>query len=150
MTLRLNWDIKDYFKVMKYAFLKATLIQILIGSTNYIPTLPTGSGNLPTTGQLLATDKRFSTLVLALETAFGNETGLAAPFTVFAPTNKAFAKIDENTLNGLLEKPEDLQNGKIVTQSSKYSDDSFRSFVSSHCRWKSCQNTSRRLYSRGC
>jgi len=80
------------------------------GSTNYIPTLPTGSGNLPTTGQLLATDKRFSTLVLALETAFGNETGLAAPFTVFAPTNKAFAKIDENTLNGLLEKPEDLQN----------------------------------------
>ena len=104
---------------MKYAFLKATLIQILIGSTNYIPTLPTGSGNLPTTGQLLATDKRFSTLVLALETAFGNETGLAAPFTVFAPTNKAFAKIDENTLNGLLEKPEDLQNGKTVTQSSK-------------------------------
>ena len=83
----------------------------MIGSANYIPTLPTGSGNLPTTGQLLATDGRFSTLVLALETAFGNETGLAAPFTVFAPTNKAFAKIDENTLKGLLEKPEDLQNG---------------------------------------
>merc|ERR1712203_464565 len=51
---------------------------------------------------------RFSTLLLALELAFGNETGLAPPFPVFAPTAQAFNKLDNSTLSSLLQSPEDL------------------------------------------
>jgi len=76
------------------------------------PRTRTGSDNagssLPTTGQVLATDKRFSTLLLALEIAFGNETGLDPPFTVFAPTAQAFNKLNNSTLTALLQNPEEL------------------------------------------
>ena len=68
--------------------------------------------SLPTTGQVLATDKRFATLLLALETAFGNETSLEPPFTVFAPTVQAFNKLDPDTLSGLLEDPDSLAQGE--------------------------------------
>jgi len=49
-------------------------------------------------------NKDFSTLVAALKAA-DLVTALQGdgPFTVFAPTNEAFAKIDSNTLNSLLE-----------------------------------------------
>ena len=67
--------------------------------------------SLPTTGQVLATDKRFSTLLLALEIAFGNETGLDPPFTVFAPTAQAFNKLNNSTLTALLQNPEELAQG---------------------------------------
>ena len=91
---------------------------ILTGSNNFIPTVPIGRG--PTTGEVLASDPRFSTLLIALGAAFGNETGLEAPFTVFAPTNKAFAKIDEETLAGLLEDPDALQEGRNNYLSEKF------------------------------
>ena len=90
---------------------------ILTGSNNFIPTVPIGRG--PTTGEVLASDPRFSTLLIALGAAFGNETGLEAPFTVFAPTNKAFAKIDDETLAGLLEDPDALQEGRNNYLSAK-------------------------------
>mgnify|MGYP001194068341 CR=1 FL=1 len=50
-------------------------------------------------------NKNFSTLVTALKSAdlVGALQG-DGPFTVFAPTNDAFAKIDSKTLNSLLEK----------------------------------------------
>ena len=49
-------------------------------------------------------NKNFSTLVTALKSAdlVGALQG-DGPFTVFAPTNDAFAKIDPKTLNSLLE-----------------------------------------------
>ena len=49
-------------------------------------------------------NKNFSTLVTALKSAdlVGALQG-DGPFTVFAPTNDAFAKIDSKTLNSLLE-----------------------------------------------
>ena len=49
-------------------------------------------------------NKNFSTLVTALKSAdlVGALQG-NGPFTVFAPTNDAFAKIDSKTLNSLLE-----------------------------------------------
>lgn len=58
----------------------------------------------------------FSTLVAALKAAdlVGALQG-DGPFTVFAPTNGAFAKIDESTLNNLL-KPENKETlTKILT-----------------------------------
>ena len=62
---------------------------------------PSGSGTLVTT---LVADEQFSSLVAALQAANITEETLAdlAPLTLFAPTNEAFAKIDNETLNGLL------------------------------------------------
>jgi len=55
---------------------------------------------------IAASNKSFSTLVTAVKAA-GLVDALKAegPYTVFAPTNDAFAKIDQNTLGALL-KPE--------------------------------------------
>merc|ERR1712004_906293 len=75
-----------------------------------------GGGNsgaaagLPTTGEVLATDDRFSTLLAAITTAFPNGTNLEPPFTVFAPTNAAFAKLPEGSVEKLLEDPESLRD----------------------------------------
>ena len=104
------------------------------GSRNFIPSVSTGDKNLPTTGQVLATDKRypktsvefeilqsfcprFSTLLTALGAAFGEETGLSAPFTVFAPTNSAFAKLGNETIINLLGDTDALQQGEHDTSS---------------------------------
>lgn len=58
----------------------------------------------------------FSTLVTALKAAdlVGALQG-DGPFTVFAPTNAAFAKIDENTLNSLLEAKNQKALANILT-----------------------------------
>jgi len=60
---------------------------------------------LPTSNiaELVSSDPRFSTLLAAVGAA-GLADTLAGegPFTVFAPTNDAFAKIPEDALNGLL------------------------------------------------
>ena len=61
-------------------------------------------------------NKNFSTLVTALKSA-----DLVAalqgkgPFTVFAPTNDAFAKIDSKTLNSLLEEKNQKVLSNILT-----------------------------------
>jgi len=65
---------------------------------------------LPTTGEVLATDDRFSTLLAAITVAFPNGTNLEPPFTVFAPTNSAFAKLPEGSVDKLLEDPESLRD----------------------------------------
>merc|ERR1712088_433938 len=75
-----------------------------------------GGGNsgaaagLPTTGEVLSTDNRFSTLLAAITVAFPNGTNLEPPFTVFAPTNSAFAKLPEGSVDKLLEDPESLRD----------------------------------------
>merc|ERR1711973_26402 len=60
--------------------------------------------------EIAAGDARFSTLLAAVKAAGLAET-LSGPgtFTVFAPTNDAFAKIPADALNGLLAKPGDLK-----------------------------------------
>ncbi len=54
---------------------------------------------------IAASDNNFSTLVAAVKAA-GLVDALSGegPFTIFAPTNDAFGKIDEITLNSLLER----------------------------------------------
>ena len=61
-------------------------------------------------------NKDFSTLVTALKAADLVEAlqGVG-PFTVFAPTNDAFAKIDSETLNSLLEKDNQKSLANILT-----------------------------------
>ena len=58
---------------------------------------------------VLAADPRFSTLVTAVTAADLINTVKEAPaFTIFAPTNDAFAKVPEATLQGLLADKEAL------------------------------------------
>ena len=61
-------------------------------------------------------NKDFSTLVTALKAAdlVGALQG-DGPFTVFAPTNDAFAKLDSNTLSSLLEKENQKALANILT-----------------------------------
>lgn len=57
--------------------------------------------------EIAAADEQFSTLVTALEAA--DLTGLLASdgaYTVFAPTNEAFAQLPDGTLDALLEDPD--------------------------------------------
>merc|ERR1712001_512143 len=68
---------------------------------------PSGSLSLDET---LAADDRFTTLVAALAAAFDNRPTAdvlngTAPLTLFAPTNSAFAKVGNETLDGLLKDP---------------------------------------------
>jgi uncharacterized surface protein with fasciclin (FAS1) repeats len=52
-----------------------------------------------------------STLAAAVEAVGLNKTlNTGGPFTVFAPTNEAFAELPEGTLEALLEDPEALTN----------------------------------------
>ncbi len=66
---------------------------------------------------IAASDNNFSTLVAAVKAA-GLVEALSGegPFTIFAPSNSAFAKIDEITLNSLLER----KNRRTLTNILKY------------------------------
>ncbi|GEM86168.1 fasciclin domain-containing protein [Meiothermus granaticius] len=67
-----------------------------------------------TIAEIVASNPQFSTLLTALKAA-GLEQTLAekGPFTVFAPTNEAFAKIPKATLEALLK--DKAQLTKILT-----------------------------------
>lgn len=59
---------------------------------------------------LLALDPNFSTLVDAIETAgLTTELAEAGPITIFAPTNDAFEKLPEGTVDDLIKNPEKLK-----------------------------------------
>lgn len=59
--------------------------------------------------EIAVSDDRFSTLVTAVQQANLVETlSQGGPFTVFAPTNEAFSKIPEETLNEILADEEQL------------------------------------------
>lgn len=61
-------------------------------------------------------NENFSTLVTALKAAeLVKALQGDGPFTVFAPTNAAFAKIDSETLNSLLEKKNQKALANILT-----------------------------------
>jgi len=61
-----------------------------------------------------ADDERFTTLVKAVEAADLAETLKGdGPFTVFAPTNQAFAKLPEGTVKSLL-KPENKDKLRAI------------------------------------
>lgn len=64
--------------------------------------------------EVASSDEQFSTLVTAVQEAGLVETlSGEGPFTVFAPTNAAFEKLPEGTLEDLLSKPEELK--KVLT-----------------------------------
>lgn len=68
----------------------------------------------PSIVEIAANDARFSTLVTAIEAAGLVETlSSDGPFTVFAPTNAAFAKLPEGTLDELI-RPENRSRLQAV------------------------------------
>ncbi|MCD0162821.1 MULTISPECIES: fasciclin domain-containing protein [unclassified Deinococcus] len=63
-----------------------------------------------TIASIVANDPNFSTLLAAVQAAGLVDTlNSAGPFTVFAPTNAAFAKVPEADLNALLNDPAQLK-----------------------------------------
>ena len=74
----------------------------------------TASAQTSTIAGIVSKDPQFSTLLSALKIA-GLDKTLAGkgPFTVFAPTNAAFAKIPKATLNALLKNKKQLT--KVLT-----------------------------------
>merc|ERR1711973_657047 len=61
---------------------------------------PIPSGNI---AEVVSGDERFSTLLAAVGAAgLADTLTTGGPFTVFAPTNEAFAKVPQDALNGLL------------------------------------------------
>ena len=67
--------------------------------------------SMKTVGEVLAEDGRFTTLLAALQ-ATGLDTALAeaGPFTIFAPTDEAFARLPAGTVQSLLANPDALKN----------------------------------------
>jgi uncharacterized surface protein with fasciclin (FAS1) repeats len=72
-----------------------------------------GGGSVPggnTIAAIVSNDPNFSTLLSAVQAAGLVETlSSAGPFTVFAPTNAAFAKVPADQLNALLNDPAQLK-----------------------------------------
>jgi len=67
---------------------------------------PFPTGNI---AQVVTGDKRFSTLLAAVGAAgLADTLATGGPFTVFAPTNDAFAKVPKDALDGLLADKEAL------------------------------------------
>jgi len=67
---------------------------------------PIPSGNI---AEVVTGDKRFSTLLAAVGAAgLADTLSSGGPFTVFAPTNEAFAKVPKEVLDGLLADKEAL------------------------------------------
>jgi len=67
---------------------------------------PIPSGSI---ADVVSGDERFSTLLATVGAAgLANTLATGGPFTVFAPTNEAFAKVPQDALNGLLADKEAL------------------------------------------
>jgi uncharacterized surface protein with fasciclin (FAS1) repeats len=76
---------------------------VLAGHRHHAQSRPPGRGGGQTIADIAVGNPDFSTLVTALKAAGLVETlQSGGPFTVFAPTNAAFAKIPAATLSGLL------------------------------------------------
>ena len=64
--------------------------------------------------EIVAGDERLSTLLAAVAHAgLAGTLASAGPFTVFAPTNEAFAKVSKDVLDGLLEHDHNHDHGAI-------------------------------------
>lgn len=78
------------------------------------PALAGGGSTVPggnTIAAIVSNDPNFSTLLAAVQAAGLVETlSQPGPYTVFAPTNAAFAKVPQDQLTALLNNPEQLRD----------------------------------------
>ncbi|MCS7057355.1 MAG: fasciclin domain-containing protein [Meiothermus sp.] len=96
--------------------LKALLVvgSLVLAALGLTLTNAQGTTQNQTIAQIVATNPNFSTLLSALKAAGLEETlSGPGPFTVFAPTNAAFAKIPKADLDKLLANKQELT--KVLT-----------------------------------
>jgi len=114
-------NLKRQFKTIMIATVALAMVTFVGCSTKDDPTTPPG----PTKDivQIAKETPVLSTLVTAIETAgLGQALSGDGPFTVFAPTNAAFDKLEEGVLQTLLDNPTILAqvlqyhvlNGKVM------------------------------------
>jgi uncharacterized surface protein with fasciclin (FAS1) repeats len=93
----------------KILFLILMVATVSMVSARAVPESSMETEQDATIVDLAASDERFSTLVTAVQAAGLAETlGGEGPFTLFAPTNDAFAALPEGTVEALLEDTEAL------------------------------------------
>lgn len=91
---------------MRKAMLSAALLVSSVALAGGGSSVPTGN----TIAAIVANDPNFSTLLSAVQAAGLVETlNSAGPYTVFAPTNAAFAKVPQDQLTALLNNREQLR-----------------------------------------
>ncbi len=92
---------------MKKILLSAALLMTGAAVAGGGSSMPAGN----TIAGIVSNDPNFSTLLAAVKAAGLVETlSSPGPFTVFAPTNAAFAKIPQDQLNALLNDPAQLKS----------------------------------------
>jgi len=97
---------------MKLYRISAFIVILAMLFAGFAPANVRAQGSAPagTIVDIAASDPQFSTLVAAVQAAGLAETlSGEGPFTVFAPTNAAFAKLGEATITALLNDPATLQ-----------------------------------------
>jgi uncharacterized surface protein with fasciclin (FAS1) repeats len=83
-----------------------------MGADNMVAAEPVGDKNIVALAQ---TNPEASTLVTAVTAAgLGETLSGPGPFTVFAPANAAFAKVDKATLDGLMEPANKAKLGEVL------------------------------------
>ena len=98
------------FRLAAVALAAAALVTVSAGSA----VADTGMSSKPTVAEIAASNDDFSTLVTAVTAAgLGDTLNGSGPFTVFAPTNEAFAKLPPDQLQAILANPALLT--KILT-----------------------------------
>ena len=104
---------------MKKIILTLIVISIAFASQNLQAQCTSNSSHHETSKDLVgvaASNHNFSTLVAAVKAAdLVSALQGDGPFTIFAPTNDAFAQIDASTLNSLLEKKNKSKLTSILT-----------------------------------
>jgi len=90
------------FRLAAVALAAAALVTVSAGSA----VADTGMSSKPTVAEIAASNDDFSTLVTAVTAAgLGDTLNGSGPFTVFAPTNEAFAKLPPDQLQAILANP---------------------------------------------
>jgi transforming growth factor-beta-induced protein len=101
------------------------LLTALLAVLLFVPMTRAQSNN--TIVDIAANDGRFTTLVAAVEAAGLADALSSGTYTVFAPTDEAFAKLPAGTVESLLANPDQLRNillyhaipGKIASEQAK-------------------------------
>jgi uncharacterized surface protein with fasciclin (FAS1) repeats len=90
--------------------MKRTLVVLALAVLAAIPVAaPSSAQSHKTIVQVAASDPQFSTLVGLVQKAGLADTLSKGSFTVFAPTNAAFAKVPKATLDALAANPDQLK-----------------------------------------
>jgi uncharacterized surface protein with fasciclin (FAS1) repeats len=95
-------------------FTSSATVALVLFAPPVVAEKPTEKATAPTIVEIAAGNKDFSTLVAAVQAAGLVETLSGdGPFTVFAPTNEAFAKLPAGTVETLL-KPENKEKLQAI------------------------------------